>query len=218
MQNDKSFRFSTRLMTAIDRTARRRHEILDAALGVFAEKGYHGAGIADIAAELNIGHGTVYRYFENKLDLFNAVLARVMGEIMVVLTREPPNTDSLPAYREQLHRIGTGLFQIFTKDPRNIRIVFFEAMTADPAVRDEVMNALDMSANLTRAYLDNGVRKGFLRAGLDTGVASRAVNAVIFEGVKQILRATDAESEARHWIGHGVTLMLEGVAAREALD
>lgn len=199
-------------MSATERAARRRHEILDAALGVFAEKGYHAAGIADIAAELNIGHGTVYRYFDNKLDLFSAVLSRVMGEIMVVLTREPPTTDSLADYRQQILRIGAGVFSIFTRDPRNIRIVFFEAMAADPLVRDSVMNTLDMSANLTRAYLDNGVRKGFLRAGLDTEVASKAVNAVIFEGVKQILRSTRPEEDARHWVEQGTLLMLCGVA------
>lgn len=200
-------------MPSVDRTARRRQEILDAALGVFAAKGYHAAGIADIAAELNIGHGTFYRYFKNKLDIFNAVLARIMGEIMVVLTREPPTTDSLDEYREQLHRIGQGLFDVFVTDLRSIRIVFFEALAADPQVRDGVMNALDMSANLTRAYLDNGVRKGFLRADLDTEIASKAINAVIFEGVKQVLRAPDAEAEARRWVQHGVRLMLEGVAA-----
>lgn len=200
-------------MPVLDRTARRRQEILDAALAVFAEKGYHGTGIADIAAELNIGHGTFYRYFKNKLDIFNAVLARIMGEIMVVLTREPPTTDSLEAYREQLYRIGDGLFGVFIADLRSIRIVFFEALAADPQVRDGVMNALDMSANLTRAYLDNGVRKGFLRADLDTEIASKAINAVIFEGAKQVLRAADAEAEAKRWVRHGVGLMLEGVAA-----
>lgn len=199
-------------MPILDRTARRRQEILDAALAVFAEKGYHAAGIADIAAELNIGHGTFYRYFRNKLDIFNAVLARIMGEIMVVLTREPPTADSLAEYREQLHRIGDGLFAIFVNDLRSIRIVFFEALAADPEVRDGVMNALDMSANLTRAYLDNGVRKGYLRADLDTAFASKVINAVIFEGAKQVLRATDPEAEAKHWVEHGVRLMLEGVA------
>lgn len=196
-----------------DRVARRRQEILDAALAVFAEKSYHGTGMADIAASLNIGHGTLYRYFKNKLDLFNAVLARIMGEIMVVLTHEPPTTNSLEEYREQLYRIGDGLFAVFIADLRNIRIVFFEALAADPGVRDGVVNALDMSANLTRAYLDNGVRKGFLRADLDTELASKAVNAVIFEGVKQVLRAKDVEAEARRWVKDGVRLMLDGIAA-----
>lgn len=200
-------------MTAIDRATRRREAILDAALAVFAEKGYHGAGIADIAARLEIGHGTFYRYFRNKLDIFNAVLARIMGDIVVVLTREPPSTDSLEEYREQLHRIGHGLFEVFLRDLRGIRIVFFEALAADPEVRDGVINALDVSAGLTRTYLENGVRKGFLRADLDTEVASKAINAVIFEGVKQSLRATDPAHEAQRWVEHGVRLMLDGVGA-----
>lgn len=201
-------------MTRTERAARKRQEILDAALVVFADKGYHGAGIADIAAALGMGHGTFYRYFRNKLDIFDAVLSRIMGEIMAVLTREPPTTTSLAEYEAQLHRIGRGLFALFMRDLRRIRIVFFEAMTADPQIRDGVMNALDISAGLTRAYLENGVRRGFLRADLDTDIASRAVNAVIFEGVKQILGAANAEQEAERWVEHGVQMMLLGVAGQ----
>ena len=56
-------------MARIDVAAIRTKEILDAAYKVFSEKGYHDAGIADIAAELQIGHGTIYRYFKNKADI-----------------------------------------------------------------------------------------------------------------------------------------------------
>ena len=53
--------------------ARRRAQISGAARKVFAEKGYHSAQIADIARELEIGHGTVYRYFKDKRAVFIAV-------------------------------------------------------------------------------------------------------------------------------------------------
>lgn len=201
-------------MSRTARAEQKRREILDAALVVFADKGYHAAGIADIAAELNIGHGTFYRYFRNKLDIFAAVLARIMEDIQGVLTREPPTTTSLAEYEAQLHRIGRGLFDVFMRDLRSIRIVFFEALAADPQIRDGVMQALDVSAALTRAYLDNGVRRGFLRADLDTDIASRAVNAVIFEGAKRILAAGDPEREAQLWVEHGVQMMLLGVAGK----
>ena len=52
----------------------KRQLILEEALTVFAEKGYHGANIADIAQRLGMGHGTFYRYFLNKHDLFVGVL------------------------------------------------------------------------------------------------------------------------------------------------
>ena len=47
--------------------------IIDAAVMVFAQKGYASATIADIAASAEIGKGTIYEYFDSKEDLFFAV-------------------------------------------------------------------------------------------------------------------------------------------------
>ena len=51
----------------------KRDQIVEAAAFVFAQKGYSGAVIAEIATQANIGKGTVYEYFKSKEDLFFAV-------------------------------------------------------------------------------------------------------------------------------------------------
>ena len=51
----------------------KRKQIIEAAAQVFAQKGYAGAVVADIAIQANIGKGTVYEYFNSKEDLFFAV-------------------------------------------------------------------------------------------------------------------------------------------------
>jgi AcrR family transcriptional regulator len=51
----------------------KKEQIVEAAARVFAQKGYSGAVVADIALEANIGKGTVYAYFNSKEDLFFAV-------------------------------------------------------------------------------------------------------------------------------------------------
>jgi TetR/AcrR family fatty acid metabolism transcriptional regulator len=48
--------------------------ILDAAMKVFAEKGYHYATVEDIAGEAGIAKGSVHAYFENKLDILLTLL------------------------------------------------------------------------------------------------------------------------------------------------
>jgi len=52
---------------------RKREQIIEAAALVFAQKGYAGAAVADIAVQAGIGKGTVYEYFSSKEDLFFAV-------------------------------------------------------------------------------------------------------------------------------------------------
>ena len=51
----------------------KKNRIIEAAAGVFAQKGYAGASVAGIAVNAAIGKGTVYEYFDSKEDLFFAV-------------------------------------------------------------------------------------------------------------------------------------------------
>jgi AcrR family transcriptional regulator len=51
----------------------KRRIILDAALRVFAAKGYHGTAVPDVADAAGVGTGTLYRYFANKEALVNEV-------------------------------------------------------------------------------------------------------------------------------------------------
>ena len=44
----------------------KRTDILQSALELIAERGFHGAPISEIAQKANVAAGTIYRYFENK--------------------------------------------------------------------------------------------------------------------------------------------------------
>ena len=55
----------------------RRNQILDAAVSVFAEKGFHRATIRDVANAAGIADGTIYNYFENKTALLLGILNRL---------------------------------------------------------------------------------------------------------------------------------------------
>ena len=56
-----------------------KERILEAALTVFGEKGYHNATIAEIAEEAGIGKGTVYWYFSSKEELFAGMVDHGIG-------------------------------------------------------------------------------------------------------------------------------------------
>ncbi|PJZ71541.1 TetR family transcriptional regulator [Leptospira perolatii] len=199
-----------------NRAEARREQILEAALDVFSEKGFHDAGIADIAGKLNIGHGTCYRYFKNKLDILHALVDKILaGLIALVREENPDKSNSLEEYRQQIVRIGEKLFILFGKDPRQGKIVFFEAMSLDDAVQRKIRLAIDRSAKLTELYLKNGVTKGFLRSDLDTRVASQAINAVMFEGIRIGLASSLDEKFARRWMEEVPKLMLQGMGTKK---
>lgn len=64
-------------------------EILDAAAGVFAQKGYFQAGIAEICQAAEISNGALYKYFKNKKGLFVAVAQRTMELIRTAANQIP---------------------------------------------------------------------------------------------------------------------------------
>ena len=57
-------------------------EILDAALSVFAEKGYAAARMEDIAARAGVTKGTIYLYFQNKEDVFKSLARQHVGDTL----------------------------------------------------------------------------------------------------------------------------------------
>src|SRR5262245_3931441 len=64
---------------------RRREGILEAAVNLFAERGYPGTDMQVLADTLGVGKGTVYRYFPSKRDLFLAAadygMRRLQGRV-----------------------------------------------------------------------------------------------------------------------------------------
>ncbi len=63
------------------RWVRRQEQILDAAVQLFAEHGYSDTDTQLLAEKLQVGKGTLYRYFRSKRDLFLAAADRVMRQM-----------------------------------------------------------------------------------------------------------------------------------------
>jgi len=58
----------------------KQERILDAALELFATRGYQATAVPEIARAANVATGTIYRYFDTKDDLLNALYQRWKGE------------------------------------------------------------------------------------------------------------------------------------------
>ncbi len=198
------------MSTAPDRKQRRRDEILAAAQKVFLAKGYNAAGIADIAAELGIGHGTFYRYFKNKHDIASAVLDSVIERLAAAaLAEDPESSNTLDEYRAQIRRMLTRLVKLTSEHPKVL--VFFQrqGLVIDP---DRLVQFRATFAAFTARFLVNGIDKGFLRRDLDIEPTSALLVALVFEGVAKAMTVAD-EAEALRWMESGMRLMFDGIAA-----
>ena len=197
-----------------ERAEQRRTEIIAAATRVFAAKGYQNAQIADIAGELGIGHGTVYRYFTDKRAVFSEVVDTIINRISASVLVEVPTANTLQEYTEQVMRIGERLFEVFTSEEEVAQRVFTEAPAADREIAAKVAAVFEGLAQLTAAYLTNGQDKGFLRADMDPLITAQAINAMILAGVRAVLASSDRVATKDAWLKQVSNIFLHGIEAR----
>ena len=80
-------------------TARRKAQILAAALEVFAQKGYAAATIPEIARKAELAPGTIYLYFPNKRELFIKVIESLLVSPLLNIFEKSP-TNNFPSVFE----------------------------------------------------------------------------------------------------------------------
>jgi AcrR family transcriptional regulator len=85
----------------------KRQRILEGALLQFVKKGFHGAAVPDIAAAAGVAVGTIYRYFESKEALANALIAEWRRRFETdVLAPFPPTATPRAAFRLYWRRMA----------------------------------------------------------------------------------------------------------------
>jgi AcrR family transcriptional regulator len=100
----------------------KKEAILNAALDLFAERGFHGTSVADIADKSKVGAGTIYRYFRDKEALVNSLYRYWKEELMsVVLTDLPADLTA----RQIFHLLWSRM-TLFAKNHRSA-LMFLEA-------------------------------------------------------------------------------------------
>ena len=195
-----------------DTRERRRRGIVQAAVRVFATRGYHRAGIPEIARELGVGYGTLYRYYANKREILLGVIAETFERIAAILATEQPTAASSRAeYRAQVERIGHGMLRLVAEEPTMVRLTFVESLTVDEELTAYVLETFAAMGRVTAAYLANGVDRGFLRADLDVATTANVVNGAIWAGALSVSRAPDSVDEAARWVHAISSLMFDGL-------
>jgi AcrR family transcriptional regulator len=199
------------------RAERRRQEIMETALELFAERGYHHTGVADIAAKLRMSHGTFYRYFESKRDILDHVISEITRRVGIAVTAEnsPGTAPTLEAYKRQARQIAASLLDVVHQDPRIAQVLLLEATGIDKEVTAQILDLLEAMREVTAQYLRHGVEAGFLRADLDVIETARAVNGIIYAGALHAIRADDADAPEQ-FVEAALAVIFDGIAAAVA--
>jgi TetR/AcrR family transcriptional regulator len=138
-----------------------REQILSAAEDVFAEKGFGGARVKDIAGRVGVTHAVVHYHFRTKRDLYRAVVDRMVGELVELATSIPREPyEPTP----KLERFFYGFFDFAVRHPSFARLANLETGGGDEHyLIDRVREHLAPQYALARGFVRNGIAAGVFR-------------------------------------------------------
>jgi TetR/AcrR family fatty acid metabolism transcriptional regulator len=189
----------------------KRERILDAAVRVFARKGFHATRVSEVAKAAGVADGTIYLYFESKEQLLVSLFEHRVERLLEYLERELPAAPSASQRLQRIIELQLGLLE----GERDLA----EVVTV--AFRQSTRLMKEYGAPKFNAYLDaiarviaEGQESGELRDDVSPQVAARAVF-----GALDAITMTWALGKAEHGgllraSGQLVELLLRGLTPR----
>jgi AcrR family transcriptional regulator len=156
----------------------RRRELLNAAVRVFARKGFHASRVGDIAEEASVAHGLLYHYFRSK----DEVLETIFREAWEALATETDRIESSDVpFREQLRRFARIYLGSWLITPELIAVLVRE-IARSPAVGSRIDEVRGIFLSLER-MIAAAQERGEVRASCHPQLAAWAV----YGGLEEIL-------------------------------
>ncbi len=166
-----------------------RDRILQAALQVFAQKGYHRALVDDIVHASRTSKGAVYHHFPNKEALFLALVDDFSARLAEAIAAAIAGAHGALAKVEAA--LGAGLLT-FARHRELARILLLESVSLGPAYEAKRAEVHGRFADLIQNYLDQAVAEGSIKP-LDTRVATFAWLGAVNELVIQWLHGDEPD-------------------------
>ncbi|MCW5772659.1 MAG: TetR family transcriptional regulator [Rhodospirillaceae bacterium] len=154
------------------RHAKRRDEILRMAAGVFAEKGFHGASMRDIAARLGMRQAALYYYFPSKTGILEAICREGIThfvEKVGIIAAAP-----LPA-EEKLRRALRSHLEPLIEQRFFVHAFLFQRRELPKSVRRPLDAQAHAYTALWRGIVEDGQKKGVIARDLDPELTVLAI-------------------------------------------
>ncbi|CAN5151534.1 TetR/AcrR family transcriptional regulator [soil metagenome] len=171
----------------------RRAQLLDSALEIFVQSGYHNAGMDDIAVRAGVSKPVLYQHFPGKRELYLALLESSCDNII------DSCRDALASTSDNKQRVTAAIHAFYAyvaAETGAFRLVFESDLTGEPAVREQVDRVTLDCANMIAEVIHD-----------DTGLPDEASRllAVSLVGMAQV--------SSRFWLAESGTISQNDAAA-----
>jgi AcrR family transcriptional regulator len=187
-----------------------RERILDAALSIFSNKGYHDTRMDEIVEASDTSKGSIYFYFPNKERLFLALV----DQFADLLERRV--IEAVAQEEQGIMQVRAALqacLETFGRYRRPAKILLVQAVGLGTVFEKKRVEVNDRFANLIKKYLDESITIGDI-APVDTDVVSYAWMGAIYGIVIRWVYTGEPDSE--RILSALLPLLLKSVGYEEA--
>jgi AcrR family transcriptional regulator len=171
----------------------KRRIILDAAVKVFARRGFTQCRVADIADEAGVAYGLVYHYFRSK----DAVLDTLFLERWNVMVEVIGQVDQQPiAAREKLRAVAGFIVDSYRRDPELMKVIIVEVTRAANSFGRTHLPDIHRAYDRLAGIVEGGMRTGEFRPAVTPAFAAMAFYGVVEQVLTQWIFAEEPIGEA----------------------
>jgi AcrR family transcriptional regulator len=168
---------SSRAAAAADK----RRQILDAAIRVFATRGFHACRVSDVADEAGVAYGLVYHYFGSKEEILNTLFTE-RWQIMLDAIAEIDRQQDVPA-RDKLYLVASFIVDSYRHEPDLMKVIIVEVTRAANSFGREHLAKIREAYDMIGQIVEGAQREGVFKREISSDFA-----ALMFYGaIEQLL-------------------------------
>jgi AcrR family transcriptional regulator len=175
----------------------KRRLILDAAINVFARKGFHHCRVSDVADEAGVAYGLVYHYFDSKEEILNTLFLerwQLMLDAIVAIDQQ----EEIPA-RDKLYMVASFIIDSYRHEPELMKVIIVEVTRAANTFGRLHLGKIREAYTLIGEIVDSARQEGAFKADITPEFAAMcfygAIEQLLSGWIFDILPHSDEELE-----------------------
>lgn len=191
----------------------RRAAIVQAALRLFAEKGFRGTTTRELAAAVGVTEPVLYEHFRTKRDLYSAIIEEKANGGLAALQALRDRYAAEQNDFGYFSSLGQAIVDWYTKDPTFIRLLLFSNLEGHELKELFHERSHDLFSIIT-GYIDSRIAAGAMRP-MDAAIAGRAFFGMVahYAMTGLVFGCAPFPRSPKEVVDEMVTIFLQGVSA-----
>jgi len=153
----------------------KRELILEGALRVFSQKGFHGATVEEVAEVAGVGKGTVYLYFGSKTDLFVSVVEEKLKELQEVVVERLENIEGACAKLTESIKLH---WEFFNRSREFVKVILSDLSGLEKELDERTREARAEFIGVLESVISEGINCGEFK-DIEPRMAAYAIEGAI---------------------------------------